>query len=199
MDRIRKRLHSLLLVLLFCVTALGSVLPGARAEEIADAYVLGYDGAVEGYAYSGMPYMYKSPFRMCHSYNDPAANSAWTNTYTGGIFQLINTSKLSQGGEGTYASIGVCRADAATGVAEPFFITVPGTAGDGAGSVYTISVSPGNTPETGPDIRKDVTAIDNNSDTFDALEPHTWIIRAGFLWAWEAQRNMYSAIPWTAA
>ena len=117
MNQRRKRVFSLLMVLALLFAAVGSVLPVAHAEEVSDAYVLSYNGAVEGYAYGSMPYMYKSPFQMRHSYNDPASgpNSVWTYTYTNEIFQLINTTKLNQGGEGAYASISVYCTDADTG------------------------------------------------------------------------------------
>lgn len=61
---------------------------------------------------------------------------------------------------------------------EPFFVAVPGTNEDGDGHVYTVTVHPKNTVEVGPDIRKDVTEIENDQDTFDVDEIHTWIIRS---------------------
>ena len=117
MEQTRKRAFSLVLALIFCVSAFGAALPLARAEEATGAYVLSYDGSLEGYAYGGLPYMYKSPIQMRHSYNDPAAgpNSVWTYTYTNEIFQLIDTTKLDQDGEGAYASIPVYCTDADTG------------------------------------------------------------------------------------
>lgn len=68
---------------------------------------------------------------------------------------------------------------ATTGAIEPFFIVVPGTTADGSGNAYTLNVNPKNVTETGPDIKKDVTKIDNNSSTYDVGETHTWIIRGG--------------------
>ena len=111
-----KRTFLLLLTLLFCVAALGDILPEAGAEEITDAYVLSFDNAVADYAYGSMPYMYKSPFMMRHSFYDPASgpSSVWTYTYTNEIFQLINTAKLAEGGDGPYASISVYCTDADT-------------------------------------------------------------------------------------
>ena len=61
---------------------------------------------------------------------------------------------------------------------EPFFVAVPGTNEDGTGHEYTVTVHPKNTVETKPDIRKDVTEIDNDEDTFDVDQLHTWIIRS---------------------
>lgn len=112
-----KRAFMLLLTLLFCAASLGSLLPVARAEEVTDAYVLSFDNAVADYAYGSMPYMYKSPFMMRHSFYDPGSgpSSVWTYTYTNEIFQLINTAKLAEGGEGAYASISAYCTDADTG------------------------------------------------------------------------------------
>lgn len=68
---------------------------------------------------------------------------------------------------------------ATTGEIRPFFIAVPGTLSDGSGFAYTLNVNPKNTTEVGPNIQKDVTKIDNNSDSFDVNAIHTWIIRGG--------------------
>ena len=64
-------------------------------------------------------------------------------------------------------------------VVDAFFVIVPGTTEDGSGYAYTVNVYPKNTTETGPDIKKDVTAIENDHDTFNVDEIHTWIIRGG--------------------
>lgn len=61
---------------------------------------------------------------------------------------------------------------------EPFFVAIPGTNEDGDGHQYTVTVHPKNTVEVGPEIRKDVTRIDQDEDTFDVNENHTWIIRS---------------------
>lgn len=66
---------------------------------------------------------------------------------------------------------------ATTGAVSPFYIAVPGTIEDGGGHAYTLNVNPKNVTEKAPDIRKDVTSIDNNSDSFDEGEQHTWIVR----------------------
>lgn len=66
---------------------------------------------------------------------------------------------------------------ATTGAVKPFYVAVPGTTEDGSGYAYTINVNPKNVTEKGPDIQKDVTSLDNNSDSFDVAESHTWIIR----------------------
>lgn len=68
---------------------------------------------------------------------------------------------------------------ATTGPVEPFYIIVPGTTESGDGYAYTITVNPKNTTEQGPNIQKDVTRLDNNHDTYDVNETHTWIIRGG--------------------
>lgn len=64
-------------------------------------------------------------------------------------------------------------------VVEPFFVAVPGTTADASARIYTINIYPKNLTETGPDIKKDVTQIGNESDTFDVDQIHTWIIRGG--------------------
>lgn len=68
---------------------------------------------------------------------------------------------------------------AVTGTVEPFFVAIPGTSQDGSTTVNTVKVYPKNTTETGPSIQKDVTDINNDHDTFDVNETHTWIIRGG--------------------
>ena len=60
---------------------------------------------------------------------------------------------------------------------EPFFAIIPGTNADGTGYEYTVNVYPKNVVETGPEVTKDVTEIDNDHDTFALGEVHTWIIR----------------------
>lgn len=113
-----KRIFSLLLAVLVGLTALGGMAATASAEELEEentsAYVLSYKGTVEGYAYGGLAYMYTSPFYMKHSYSDPNTESAWTYTYSNEIFQLINTTKLAEGGTGAYASIPVYCTDVDT-------------------------------------------------------------------------------------
>lgn len=118
------RVFALCMALMLCVSAIGGMALTANAEETTgeeitrtNSYVLTYNGNVEGYTYGSVPYMYKSPFKMRHAYNDPAAgpNSVWEYTYTNEIFQLVNTSKLAEGGEGAYASIPVYCTDVDTG------------------------------------------------------------------------------------
>lgn len=65
------------------------------------------------------------------------------------------------------------------GVVSPFFVAIPGTASDGATHIYNVTVNPKNATESGPDIKKDVTEIENDWDTFDINEIHTWIVRGG--------------------
>lgn len=116
MNHLVKHVFALLMVCLLSVSLLGGLLPTASAEEIeqTDAYVLSYDTVVENYAYGDKPYMYVSPFKMKHSYNDPVTGSAWEYTYTNEIFHLINTTKLVETGEGAYASVPVYCTDADT-------------------------------------------------------------------------------------
>ncbi len=66
---------------------------------------------------------------------------------------------------------------AVTGAIAPFYVAIPGTSADGTAHVNTVNVYPKNTTEVGPEIQKDVTAIENNSDTFDVGQVHTWILR----------------------
>ena len=62
---------------------------------------------------------------------------------------------------------------------DPFFICVPMRDADADTWTYTVAVSPKNTPITEEVIlNKDVTAIDNDHDTFAVGEEHSWIIRA---------------------
>ena len=68
---------------------------------------------------------------------------------------------------------------ATLGPVEPFFVAIPGTDIDGQTRLYTVSVNPKNDTESGPDIKKDVTEIENDLDSFDVGQTHTWIIRGG--------------------
>lgn len=61
--------------------------------------------------------------------------------------------------------------------AAPFFVAVPMMNEAGDGWIYSVTVEPKNQVVPGPDIRKDVTEIENNEDTFDVDAAHTWIIR----------------------
>ena len=116
MDIFRKRFLAALLALTFLAAALGTALPEARAEEeFTDPYVLSFEGDVGGYAYSGVPFLYTSPFQMYHTYHAPAGSDPdWPYTYSAEVFQLINTTLLAQGGEGAYASIGAYCTDVAS-------------------------------------------------------------------------------------
>lgn len=112
-----KRIFALLMAAAVCLGAVSGMGVGASAEEIipeTNAYVLSYEGDVDGYAYSGYPYMYTSPFGMKHSYNDPASGAKWSYSYSNEIFHLINTARLAEGGEGAYASIAAYCTDADT-------------------------------------------------------------------------------------
>ena len=61
--------------------------------------------------------------------------------------------------------------------AAPFFVAVPMMNDAGDGWNYSVTVEPKNQVVPGPDIRKDVTEIENDEDTFDVDAAHTWIIR----------------------
>ena len=117
-----KRIFALALALLVGVSALGGMPLSASAAGtgVSDAYVLTYDGAVEGYAYGDYPFMYRSPFEMYHGYSDPEAGSSsvWKYYYTNEIFQLVNTTKLAEGGTGAFASIPVYCTDVDTNTRE---------------------------------------------------------------------------------
>ena len=96
---------------------------------------------------------------------DAAGHAAFNFTEKGwadGVYMVVE--QFNSGTQGTVA---------------PFFVAIPGTAADGATHVYNVTVNPKNTTETGPDIKKDVTEIENDWDSFDMNEIHTWIIRGG--------------------
>lgn len=62
---------------------------------------------------------------------------------------------------------------------DPFFVCIPFRDADSGEWIYTLEVSPKNTPITEDVvIEKDVTQIDNDSDTFDVGQVHTWIIQS---------------------
>lgn len=63
--------------------------------------------------------------------------------------------------------------------AAPFYVAVPMTGDSGDSWTYTINIEPKNNVVSGPLISKDVTEIDNDEDTFDIDQTHTWIIRSG--------------------
>ncbi len=63
--------------------------------------------------------------------------------------------------------------------AAPFYVAVPMTGDSGDNWTYTINIEPKNNVVSGPLISKDVTEIDNDEDTFDIDQIHTWIIRSG--------------------
>lgn len=63
-------------------------------------------------------------------------------------------------------------------VANPFFIAIPGGAEAGS-DLCEIDIQPKNTVKTDDIlIEKDVTKIDNEHDTYDVGENHTWIIQS---------------------
>ena len=62
-------------------------------------------------------------------------------------------------------------------VLDPFPVAVPMTSEDGSGLIYTINLEPKNDVIDAPEVKKDVTEINNDKDSFDVNEEHTWIIR----------------------
>lgn len=66
-----------------------------------------------------------------------------------------------------------------TGAISPFFVAIPGGSAADDTDKYVIEVSPKNTViEEDVEIEKDVTEIDNEHDTYDVGENHTWIIQS---------------------
>ena len=59
----------------------------------------------------------------------------------------------------------------------PFLVAVPMTSQDGSSLLYTVDLQPKNTVLPGPEVNKDVTEINQDKDTVDIGEEHTWIIR----------------------
>lgn len=60
---------------------------------------------------------------------------------------------------------------------DPFLVAVPMTSEDGSKLINVIDLHPKNDILPGPEVDKNVTAIDQDSDTVDVGEHHTWIIR----------------------
>lgn len=92
------------------------------------------------------------------------------------LSMLAGQGVITGNGDGIYLVVEQSSA-AVVAPIDPFFVCVPMTSVDGTGYVYNINVEPKNTVVPGPEIYKDVTSIENNSDTFDVNEEHTWIIR----------------------
>ena len=59
----------------------------------------------------------------------------------------------------------------------PFVVAVPMTTADGSGLDYEVDIAPKNELIL-PEIKKDVTKIDNNEDTVNVGEEFTWIVRS---------------------
>ena len=102
MKRHLKCIFAVLMAFALGITATGGLMPAASAEEI-DPYVFTQNTAVNGYDCGSLPCMYTSPFRMFHACYDPARE----HSCIGEIFQLVNTTRLTAGGNGAYASIPV--------------------------------------------------------------------------------------------
>lgn len=88
---------------------------------------------------------------------------------------VCNLSQLDQG-DGIYLVV-ERQNDAIQVPVAPFYVSVPMTGPAGDSWVYEITVEPKNQVVPGPEMEKDVTRIDNNEDTFDIGQLHTWIIR----------------------
>ena len=111
------RILSVLLVVVMLVSVLGTGMITASAEEIyqaTDAYVLNYsDENIAGYEDYDNKRLYASPYRTDIFVTEGDELSHW-NWCSGCVLNMINTTKLGQGGEGAYASIGVYCVDAVT-------------------------------------------------------------------------------------
>ena len=61
----------------------------------------------------------------------------------------------------------------------PFAVAVPMTSEDGSELVRVVNINPKNDILPGPEVIKNVTSIDNDLDSFDIGQTHTWILRGG--------------------
>ena len=107
-----KRILTLLTSVAIATTVLG-VPVFAEGEdpqyEKTDSYVINYDGVDYGDYEAQEPFLYSSPHRS--SFKTASSNDFSPSTP---IFNLINTTKLPQGGTGAYASIAAYCTDANT-------------------------------------------------------------------------------------
>ena len=111
------RILSVLLAVVMLVSMIGTGMITASAEETyqaTDAYVLNFSNQnIAGYEDYDNKRLYGSPYRTDIFVTEGDSLSHW-GWCTGCVLNMINTTKLAQGGEGAYASIGVYCVDAVT-------------------------------------------------------------------------------------
>lgn len=115
-----KRAGVLMMALVLLVPALDRLIPAASAAEDAaqgDPYVFQYmpSRLPADYGYT-VPYFYMTPFTIRHTITREDGTSYYSGSSILQVFNLINTAKLAEGGEGTYASIAAYCADASADI-----------------------------------------------------------------------------------
>lgn len=112
-----KRIFAGLLALAMLASLLCAGTVSASAEENyqeTDSYVLNFSNQdIPGYEQYDAKRLYASPYRTDIFVTEGSKLSHW-NWCSGSVLNMINTTKLGQGGEGPYASIGVYCVDAVT-------------------------------------------------------------------------------------
>lgn len=113
-----KRAGVLLLALVLLAAVPGKLLPAAlAAENTADPYVFQYMPSQLSMAYDyTVPYFYMTPFTIQHTITREDGTPYYSGSSIPQIFNLINTAKLENGGEGAYASIAAYCADASADI-----------------------------------------------------------------------------------
>ena len=108
---------SVLLAVVMLVSVFGTGVIAASAEETyqpTDSYVLNYANQdIAGYEDYDNKRLYGSPYRTDIFVTEDGSLANW-NWCSGCVLNMINTTKLKEGGEGAYASIGVYCVDAVT-------------------------------------------------------------------------------------
>ena len=112
------RILSVLLAVVMLVSVIGTGMITASAEEptyqATDSYVLNFSNQnIAGYEDYDNKRLYASPYRTDIFVTEDGELSNW-DWCSGCVLNMINTTKLAQGGEGAYASIGVYCVDAVT-------------------------------------------------------------------------------------
>ena len=105
------RILSVLLAVVMLVSVIGTGMITASAEEptyqATDSYVLNFSNQnIAGYEDYDNKRLYASPYRTDIFGTEDGELSNW-DWCSGCVLNMINTTKLAQGGEGAYASIGV--------------------------------------------------------------------------------------------
>ena len=118
MKRNMNRILSVLLAVVMLVSVIGTGMITASAEEptyqATDSYVLNFSNQnIAGYEDYDNKRLYASPYRTDIFVTEDGELSNW-DWCSGCVLNMINTTKLAQGGEGAYASIGVYCVDAVT-------------------------------------------------------------------------------------